>query len=359
MTAEEHPGMTFSNGSIPDQATRSANDGSRSTTSTRASDASSVTEGAVGYQSAMIAGVAFVAQPQRTIANGSSGTDVVTANGAATDFPNWRFAREKNVTARAGSPTYHLPLRMIAAAVWTSIRNRKRDLRCDAPALVASMPVAPVVSGIENLPAARPYVILPNHYERPSGAWVGWGPIIISDAIFRAQPGTFPIRLVMTSTWQDCYVGPRRINPKYLHWVLRRMSGLYDLILMPADDVDAFGRGAALRDVFRALSDPAGQVVAFHPEAGGFESLITPPKGIGRVLSVLDRKNIPLIPTGVYEAGGRIHVSFGSAIPAGSLVALGDTEAAKQVMIRIAQLVPEQTRGVFAAEAAAAQAIDG
>jgi hypothetical protein len=216
------------------------------------------------------------------------------------------------------------------------------------------MPVPPVVSGIEHLPTDRPYVILPNHYERPSGAWVGWGAIIISDVIFRTQPGTFPVRWVMTSTWQDCYVGPRRVNPKYLHWVLRRMSDLYGIILMPADDIDAFGRGAALRDIFRSLSDPVGQVVAFHPEAGGFETLITPPKGIGRVLSVLDRKSVPMIPTGVYEADGQIHVSFGTSIPAGSLAHLGDAEAAEQVMIRIAQLVPEGTRGTFADRVATA-----
>jgi hypothetical protein len=132
------------------------------------------------------------------------------------------------------------------------------------------------------------------------------------------------------------------------------MSDLYGIILMPADDIDAFGRGAALRDIFRALSDPVGQVVAFHPEAGGFETLITPPKGIGRVLSVLDRRGVPLIPTGVYEAGGQIHVSFGTVMPAGSLAQLDDAEAAEHVMLRIAQLVPAETRGVFAERATAA-----
>jgi hypothetical protein len=242
---------------------------------------------------------------------------------------------------------------MMATAALTSFRNRKRDLRSDTASLIASMPVAPVVSGIEHLPTTRPFVILPNHYERPSGAWVGWGAIIICNAIARSRPGSFPIRWVMTSTWQDCYVGPKRINPKYLHWVLRRLSDLYGIILMPADDIDAFGRGAALREIFRALTDPAGQVVAFHPEAGGFETLITPPKGIGRVLSTIDRQAIQMIPTGVYETEGRFHVSFGSAIPAGSLAHLGDAEAAEEVMTRIAQLVPERTRGVFAEKFAA------
>src|SRR6185437_11514678 len=119
---------------------------------------------------------------------------------------------------------YRLPLRLIASLVFASFRGRKRDLRRDTAYLVESMPIEPVISGIENLPTSRPFVILPNHYERPSGAWVGWGSIIISNAIAQARHGTFPIRWVMTSTWQDCYLGPKHVDPRYLHWVLRRLS---------------------------------------------------------------------------------------------------------------------------------------
>lgn len=354
--------MIFSNGRALHRFRRTSNDEVRaaampdSGTAHRASEqaASGATEATVDYPSALVAGVVLVAQPNGTTANESSESAFVTSAGTGTRYPNWRFTRHEATAAKMASPTYRLPLSMIAAVVLTSFRNRKRNLRQDAASLVASMPVGPVVSGIENLPTDRPYVILPNHYERPSGAWVGWGAIIISDVVAQTQSRTFPIRWVMTSTWQDCYVGPRRVNPKYLHWILRRMSALYGIILMPADDIDAFGRGAALRDVFRALSDPVGQVVAFHPEAGGFETLITPPKGIGRVLSVLDRRGIPLIPTGVYEADGQIHVSFGTAMPVGSLAHLDDVAAAEHVMLRIAQLVPEETRGVFADRAAAA-----
>ncbi|MGA7669859.1 MAG: hypothetical protein WBW04_05520 [Nitrolancea sp.] len=171
---------------------------------------------------------------------------------------------------------------------------------------------------------------------------------MITNAVCRELPGEFPLRWVMTSTWQDCYIGPRRVNPKYLHWVLRRMAHLYGIILMPADDDEAFGRGAALRELFRAISDSAGQIVAFHPEAGGFETLIEPPKGMGRVLAMLDRRGVSLVPTGVFESNGHMNIRFGSAIEPGSLYALGDHEAAERVMLRIAALVNEESRGVYA-----------
>jgi len=267
--------------------------------------------------------------------------------GSAAPPPLWRFTWLANRRLRQGLPRYRLPLSLIGGAIVTSLRGRTRNIRADAGRLVVSMPVQPVVFGTANLPRERPFVILPNHYERSTGAWVGWGGIVITHAIAREITGTFPIRWVMTSTWQDCYLGPRRVNPKYLHWLLRRLANLYGIILMPADDVEAFARGAALRELFRALADETGQVVAFHPEAGGFETLITPPKGMGRVLALLDRHRITLIPAGVFEADGRINVRFGPAIEPGSLQLLGDCEAAEKVMLRIAGLVPERTRGVF------------
>ncbi len=262
--------------------------------------------------------------------------------------PRWRFSWAVNRKLRNGLPRYRLPLSIMSAAIGTSIRNKPRNLRADAAHLVASMPIAPLIQGLENLPRSRPFVILPNHYERVSGAWVGWGAIVITNAVFRELPGDFPVRWVMTSTWQDCYIGPRRVNPKYLHWVLRRLAHLYGIILMPADDDEAFGRGAALRELFRALSDDAGQVVAFHPEAGGFETLIEPPKGMGRVLAMLDRQGIPLVPTGVFESDGRMNIRFGNVIDPGSLRTLGDHEAAEELMLHIAALVNEETRGVYA-----------
>ncbi len=262
--------------------------------------------------------------------------------------PRWRVSWATNKKHRNGLPRYRLPLSVIAAAFATSLRNRQRDIRADMARLVGSMPIQPVIFGTENLPRTRPFVILPNHYERVSGAWVGWGAIVITNAVCREIQGNYPMRWVMTSTWQDCYIGPRRVNPKYLHWVLRRLANLYDIILMPADDDEAFGRGAALRDLFRALSDDSGQVVAFHPEAGGFETMIEPPKGMGRVLAMLDRRGVSMVPAGVFESDGRINVRFGSVIEPGSLRTLGDHEAAEQVMLRIASLVNEETRGVYA-----------
>ena len=264
--------------------------------------------------------------------------------------PPWRFQRPRWLLARTEprQPGYRLPRMMMLRVAVSSLRGRRRDVQRDALALTARMRPQPVIRGIENLPEAGSCVIIPNHYERPDGAWVGWGAIVIAAALADARPNLAPVRWVMTSTWQDCYLGPLRVPPTYLTWVLRRFAGLYDLILMPAMDDETFGRGVALRTLFHVLDDPRGHVVALHPEAGGFETLIAPPRGMGRVLGAIDRRKIPLIPTGVFEQDGRLTVHFGAPLPTGLIARMDDAKAAQTAMLAIARLVPPANRGVYA-----------
>jgi hypothetical protein len=259
-----------------------------------------------------------------------------------------RLARERAGAGLPRGPRLFLPPRLILNGALASLRHETRDIRRDAAYMLSRLPAEPVVAGLEKLPDQRPYILLSNHYERRPGAWVGWCGCIIINAVARARPGTYPIRWVMTSAWEDCHIGPWYIDPRRLRWALQRFADLYGIILTPADDRRAFGRGAALRDIFHALSDPAGQVVAFHPEAGGTQSLIRPPQGMGRFLTMLDRRGVPLVPVGAFEDGRRFHVTFGSALAHGALDGLSDAQSAERVMRAIAELLPERSRGVYA-----------
>jgi hypothetical protein len=91
-----------------------------------------------------------------------------------------------------------------------------------------------------------------------------------------------------------------------------------------------------------------GEGVAVHPEAGGFETLIQPPRGAGRVLACLERRKVPVIPVGVYEEDGHLQINFGQPMAPNSFQRLGDTEAADVAMLEICKLIPERTRGVYA-----------
>jgi hypothetical protein len=263
-------------------------------------------------------------------------------------FEARRLARERAGAGLPSGPRLFLPPKLILAGALATIRHETRDIRRDAAYMVGRLPERPVVTGLENLPNQRPYIILSNHYERRPDAWVGWTACIAIDAIARARPGRYPIRWVMTSAWEDCHIGPWYIDPRHLRWALQRFADLYGIILTPADDRRAFGRGAALRDIFHALADPSGQVVALHPEAGGTQSLITPPHGMGRFLTMLDRRGVPLVPVGAFEDGRRFHVGFGPALAHGALDGLSDAQSAERVMRAIARLLPARSRGIYA-----------
>ena len=263
--------------------------------------------------------------------------------------PNWLLKRPQWIRALIGpgKPVYRLPWLILPRVTIDALLGRRRDIRADAPGLIASMPVPPVIEGVEHIPAAGRCVILPNHYERPDGVWVGWGVVAIMGALAARRPALPPARWVMTSTWQDCYLGPRRIAPERLRWILERFARVYGLILMPASDAETAGRGSALRALLKTLGEP-DQAVGLHAEAGGFETLIEPPLGIGRVLALIDRQGIPCIPVGVFEQDKRLHVRFGAALPAGEVARLPEREAAHAVMRAIARLLPPANRGVFA-----------
>ncbi|HEU0113228.1 MAG TPA: hypothetical protein VFQ80_01045 [Thermomicrobiales bacterium] len=260
----------------------------------------------------------------------------------------FRPQRSRRAPVDAPWPHYRLPLDFVARLAFAACRGRPRSAWRDAMELTERMRPVPAVDGVAHVPRTVPCVILPNHYERPGGAWVGWGVIVITAALSRRRPTTSAMRWVMAATWGDCRLGPLRIPAARLRWIGERLAAMYGVILMPAVDANPIARAIALRRLFAALADPGGAAVGLHPEAGGTEALITPPPGVGRFLADLDRRGVPCIPTGVGEQDGRLTVRFGPALPAGRLAGLGDAAAADVVMQAIARLVPPDLRGAYA-----------
>ncbi len=250
------------------------------------------------------------------------------------------------------SDGYDLPNSMMARALFAFFTRRRRNTWRDATTLVNGMDPQPVVQGISNVPQSGPFVIMPNHYERKDKVWVGWGAMVITAAIARERDvrNVPMIRWVMTDTWADCFIGPIHVSPGLLGWVLQGFSDVYGIIRMPAHDLpDHDARraqsGMALRQMLKALDK--GQIVAVHPEAGGFETMIEPKPGAGRVLSAFDRRGVPIIPVGVFEQDGRLTVRFGSRMEQGTLARLDDATAGRTAMTTIAALVPPANRGCY------------
>jgi len=258
-------------------------------------------------------------------------------------------------------PSYDLPLPMITKAIWAFVFKQERSVWRDTTALVERQSISAVIVDTGNLPAEGPFVLIPNHYERKDAVWVGWGAIAMSAEIARTRSRAAVSKLhwVMTDTWADCYIGPFHVSPKYLGWVLKGFGNVYGIIRMPAHDLPNhdFQRprsASALHEIFNALD--RGECIAVHPEAGGFETLIQPPRGAGRVLACFDRRHVPVVPVGVFEENGHLTIRFGAPLAPGAFLGLSDVDAADTAMLAICSLVPERTRGVYAKRYAAVQA---
>lgn len=266
------------------------------------------------------------------------------------------LARKKTTTTvatkSAAAPAYDLPPVMMIKAIWAFIRRRQRSVWNDATTLVEQQSLAPVYLDIENLPERGPFVLIPNHYERKDAVWVGWGAIAMTAEIarVRSRAAVSKLHWVMTDTWADCFIGPFHVAPKYLGWVLKGFGDVYGIIRMPAHDLPNHDlqrprSASALHEIFDTLD--RGECIAVHPEAGGFETLIQPPRGAGRVLACFDRRHVPIVPVGVYEENGHLTIRFGQPLAPGSFLGLSDQDAADTAMLAIAELVPERTRGVY------------
>lgn len=258
---------------------------------------------------------------------------------------------------------YALSRSLLGKALWAFVRRRQRNTWVDATTSVDALQKQPVIRGVENLPASGPIAFLPNHYERKDAVWVGWGAMALTAAVARYRDPAKLGRMhwVMTDTWADCYIGPFHVNPCYFGWVLKGFGDIYGIIRMPAHDMPNHdqqrGRSAgALIEIFDALK--AGDCVALHPEAGGFETLIQPPRGAGRVVAVLDRRKVPLIPVGVYEEDDHLVINIGAPFETGAFDGLNDRQSADKTLLTIAALVPEHTRGEYAERFAALEAGD-
>lgn len=248
---------------------------------------------------------------------------------------------------------YVLPRLILLKVLLAFLFRRRRNVWDDCVAANSTLANQPVIRGMEHVPQTGPIVFLPNHYERKDSVWVGWGAIALTAALQRERDRANLrwMHWVMTDTWADCYVGPFHLNPRYLGWILKGFGDVYGITRMPAHDLPNHtqqrGRSAsALREIFENLE--SGACVAVHPEAAGFETLVQPPAGAGRVLSCIERRGVTMIPVGVYEENDHLVINIGQAFAPGSFARKSDVDAADTAMRTIARLIPAHHHGVYA-----------
>jgi hypothetical protein len=214
----------------------------------------------------------------------------------------------------------------------------KRSLLEDARTMHRRIVPEPRVQGEEHLPLEGPCLIVANHYQR-RGVWIGWPGAVISSIVADRRGQDPPVCWLVTGgirLLQHKNRGPRVPGSGAM---LRSVARTYGMTALSLND--QVQRASNLRSWLTGID--RGCVLGMFPEgvSGKTSRLSEPSAGFDRVCALVCRKGCPILPTGIYEEGDALHISFGELLPPPRCA------DARLVMRSIAQQLPSRLRGTY------------
>jgi hypothetical protein len=246
-------------------------------------------------------------------------------------------------------PNYFYPKRLLLKLIASLLVGRKRSFHKDACELISQQHPAPRILGKENIPNGGAWVITFNHYHRPGfQAW--WLALNIAAAVEKEMHWVVTGELTFPGDWYGFAGRPLS------RWGLRKLTDCYGFTSMPPmppRPKDAEARASAVRQVLTFIKKTNEPRIGLAPEGGDNPdgTLSMPAAGAGRFGLLLASRGLRFIPAGAYEADGILHLQFGPAyklrLPDGLSAHEKDQQAARIIMKRIADLLPEHLQGEF------------
>jgi len=258
-------------------------------------------------------------------------------------------------------PRYHIPVDYATIVLWDIVRGRRRSISADAEWFLKKIGLRYRLEGIEHIPARGAALVLMNHYTRPGlDAW--WVALCVALAVARARQADAPreVQWIMASEWTFDDLLRTLVKAPVSRVLLPRIARTYGLItvapavlgpLRATDRADSIRRYIALaREAARR-----GGLLGLAPEGGDTphpdRSPAAPPKGAGRFMLLLAQAGLPFLPVGLFEEDDVLVARFGEtfdlAAPRGMSKDDLDAWASREVMGRIARLLPVGMRGEF------------
>jgi len=243
-------------------------------------------------------------------------------------------------------PRYRLARRILLAFACSAVLHRRRSFRRDALHLVKGMCPPPCIRGEAYIPSAAPCLLVANHYSRP-GFSTWWLAIALSAVV----PGEISWITVSEwryeGRWQAFFMRP------LTHLILHMAAEVYGFLRLPPNPPlpeEAAGRAAGVRSILKAAHASPPPILGLTPEGMDFAAglLGTPPPGAGRMMLHLSQMGFNVVPVGIYEAEGCLHLHFGTPLVLLNAARLPprqtDAAASRQVMEAILHLLPPSWR---------------
>lgn len=244
--------------------------------------------------------------------------------------------------ARAPQLAYPVPWDQVFGLTPYIARKQRRNIDEFTRSITARMVPAPLIEGLDRLPADPRFVLVANHYER-KGLWILHSASVLTQAIVaRYGPHPAPVRWMVTANWPPVRLGPWRF-PSPGDWLLPKVADA--LWCYPVAFAGANPRFTS-QSLRRILADvkTAERPLGIFPEgvAGSAGNLAAPLPGVGRLLHKLAKLGLPVVPAGigeeVAEHRARLVVRFGAPLTCDALLAVDD--AADLAMAAVRNLLP-------------------
>ncbi len=177
--------------------------------------------------------------------------------------------------------------------------------------LLERMESRPLYSGLEHIPAAPPFVLAANHYQRRH-LWIAHAAAALAEPL-RLRFSTTPVRWIVTANWPPLTLGRLRI-PSPGDWLLPRVAGALGYYDVP---FAASRPGRTASSLRRLLRDAPSSIVGIFPEGARATAgpLSLPLPGLDRLFLHLARAGLSVLPARVSESGPGFLIRFGAPLP--------------------------------------------
>lgn len=232
--------------------------------------------------------------------------------------------------------TIKVPWKLILGLGPSIMQRKQANVDAFTAEVCRAIVPAPMVFGVEKLPANPTFVLAANHYQR-KGLWILFPAAVLTQMV-RQRYGAMdpPVRWMVTANWPRVRVGPLSFPSPGDILLPRVADALACYPVSFAGSNHAFTAGS-IRRILREAPHANRPLGIFPEGVGGSAGALTKAiPGVDRLMSHLAKAGMPVVPVCISESHGQLAFRIGEVISVAEI--LRSDNAAELVLSHIATL---------------------